>query len=504
MIMPELSEYLSSLQKRGVRLWVDNGQLRYQASKGTLETQELARLRTMRSAILDELTKPPVVPANRGPLEAQEATRRAPTSFQQKWLLSLIRQHGAWQQPQAFAFHLTGHLEPQVLERSVAAALRRHDSLRARLVNFDSLPQLEIDAHCNYQLNVVSVSNSFIAEERHNIRQQIPDLMTRCADPAVGPMLCTKLLRISEQEHYLILVVHRLAADCLAIAQIFRELWLHYGEGRRAHSQLLTTEPGQYRDYTIWQQATDEPWQKKHAAYWRDYLDDAPRIHWPTDGGARSGVCGLASLQGSLGVVVSTGLRELGRKTQTLPALITLTLYISVVSKWCGQTDFVVPFNVAGRHASHDGVVGCFSHVLYLRVRFKGSERFPDLLRLVSNEFYKAVFHQDSGRMALRHPDLLGGTSCQCLSWHPAELAGREMYDVPKQYGIAAEPVHFQTARELSNVPEGVTDLEICFFESASDIGMLVIFRRELFMESTVERLIRELRVAAEQIVNDP
>jgi hypothetical protein len=105
--------------------------------------------------------------------------------------------------------------------------------------------------------------------------------------------------------------------------------------------------------------------------------------------------------------------------------------------------------------------------------------------------------------MALRRPDLLRGTFFQWLSWHPAELAGPEMYDAVAQLGISARPVRFQAARELANVPPGVTDLDACFFESARDIGIMLIFRRERFPEGTVERFIQQLRASAEQIAHD-
>jgi hypothetical protein len=504
MSMPALADYLSSLRQRGVRLWVDNGQLRYHASKGTLSKDELARLRVLKKDIVIELTKLPVTVGDESERDFPMGTMAAPVSFQQRWMLSLTEQHEQWQQPQAFAFHLTGLLDPRVLERSIATVVCRHDSLRCRVVNVQGLYGLEITPPRDYQLDVVPVPEGLADEEGQYLRGLIVDLVARCADPAVGPMLYAKLLRISEQEHYLILVVHRLAADCAAVAQVFRELWLQYGAELQRQRPEIGTPSGQYRDYTLWQQTTDVQWHQKHAAYWQEYLSGAAPIQWPRDNIASCGECSLRLLHASFGATLSARLRELGRQTQSLPALVMLSLYVSVISRWCGQRDFVVPFNVAGRHAAHDGVVGCFAHVLYLRLRLKGDERFLDLLRLVSDAFYKAVFHQDFGRVALNRPDLLRGTFCQWLSWHPAELGGQDMYDVPRQLGISARPVHFQTASDFANVPPEGTDLDACFFDSAGDIGLLLIFRQDRFAEGTLERFIQELRITAERIVIPP
>ena len=68
---------------------------------------------------------------------------------------------------------------------------------------------------------------------------------------------------------------------------------------------------------------------------------------------------------------------------------------------------------------------------------------------------------------------------------------------------IVARPVRFQTPRDLANVPPGVTDLDICFFERVDDIGMLLIFRAERFAASTMERFMHELRQEAERLVGD-
>jgi hypothetical protein len=515
--MPAVSDYLTSLEKRGVRLWLEDGQLRYRASIGTLSTEELSRLRVMKTEIVRELSKTSAPRTDEARLEGIRAEGKptpvhTPLSFQQHWLLTLMQQHPMWPRAQIFAFHLMGQVEPRVLERSLTAILREHDSLRVRIVDTDGQFCQEMDAPCAYRLEVISVEDSFVAEAEQHIRRQTAQLIAR-VDSSHGPLLYARLLRVTAQEHYFVLVVHRLAADCLAIGQVFRALWLRYGveltfdavlpfDARFAESRApLASLPAPYCDYAIWQQATDVSWQQKHAAYWEEHLADAPRIRWPLDRGAARAADELATLHSSFGRELSARLRELGRQKQCLPSLVVLTAYVIAVSRWCGQQDFVVPFNVAGRHAAHDGVAGYFSHVLYLRVRLDGNEGFGDLLRRVSKEFYRAIFHQDFGRMARRRLDLLQGTFCQWLSWHPAELAGREMYEIPGQFGIAVEPVRFQTAQDFSNVPPGVTNLDVCFFEAAGDISTLLIFSPTVFATTTMEQFMRELRAVAQEMV---
>jgi len=485
--MPTVSDYLASLNAKGVRLWVESGQLLYHAEKGTLNSQELARLRALRDEIIGELSQSPA---------------HAPLTFQQQWLLALIQQHADWQSSQVFSFHLAGLLNVKALERSIGAIVRRHDALRARVVIVHGVARQTLDDALATPIEVGCITDNFFENVTAGAQLQAQALAMRGEVSSDSRALRVKLLRVSDHEHYLILLVHRLAADCVSIGQVFRELWYQYGEEIGVQAAALP-EPKQYCDYALWQQQTANEWEQKHAAYWQQRLADARRLQWPADGSGCSGSHALASVEGFLGSGLSAGLKEFGRRTKSLPALVVLTLYASVVSRWCGQRDFVLPFNVVGRHAAHDSVVGYFSHVLYLRMRLESNEDFAELLQVVSQEFYKAVFHQDFGRMSLRHPEFLQGTFCQWLSWHPVEVAGREMYDIPRQFGLAVEPVRFQTERELSNVPPTVTDLDICFFEKGGDIGMLLIFRADLFARQTMERLMGELRAMAEQIVKE-
>jgi hypothetical protein len=148
--------------------------------------------------------------------------------------------------------------------------------------------------------------------------------------------------------------------------------------------------------------------------------------------------------------------------------------------------------------------VGYFSHVLYLRVKLNGSESFVDLMESVSREFYRAVAHQDFGRIATARPDLLGGTLCQWLSWHPADVAGLDVFDVTNELGLTVTNIHFQTPEELANVPPAVVDLEITFFESEGTVHSLAIYRADLFTANTMELLMRAVSRSAMRFASDP
>ena len=163
-----------------------------------------------------------------------------------------------------------------------------------------------------------------------------------------------------------------------------------------------------------------------------------------------------------------------------------------------------MPFVIAGRAASHEGVVGCFSQLVYLRIRLEGVETFNELLKRVSNEYYKAAaFRQDSGRVALERPELLRGTLCQWLAWHPADMARSQADGQGARLGLEVEKMHCQNLEELTNVPPDWVDIELNFFDAEGDISVLAIYSSGRFVDGASARLMGELRSLAEYVVRD-
>lgn len=500
--MTTAAEYLTMLSANDICVWLEGGQLRYHAKKGALSAQELATLRTMKEAIVAQL---------------RNASAPAPLSFQQHWLLGLMRSHEDWPQTLGFALRLRGEVETQILERALERVAACHGALRTRIVAVEANFVQQIDAAAWIPLDLVQVPGHSITEREHNLLGVIEKLTALPVDPA-GPLMRASLLQLSTREpgpsgqvsapmsvQVLVLVFSRLIADCLSVGEVLRTLWAVYGDIREGVPSGRPVAALKYHDYTLWQHATDAQWQHKHLAHWTGHLADAAPVRWPVQECPRADLNGPSrSCEISFGTVLSAGLRELARQTRSLPALVALATYVGFISQWCEQKDFIVPFLVAGRNSEYESVVGYFSHVLYLRIRLGDTETFAELLQRVSTEFYRAVFHQDFGRLAQQKPELLRGTLCQWLSWHPTEIGGLTEHEPDRRLGFARQSVRFQTPLDLTNVPPGETALEIILFEAAGDIGALALYGERQFSEATMARMMGALRRAAEQFVADP
>jgi Condensation domain len=427
-----------------------------------------------------------------------------PLTHQQVWLWELLQRHGNWNCAVPYAFRVAGDLRLDILHSSLLELVRRHGALHTRIMVSGGIPaQVTGDPEAG-RLVVTRVTGSCEAEIESGARQIFADFADRVTDPAVGPLLRVELLSLSNREHWLLLALHRLTADCFCAEQVVRELWHLYCDFSRGRPSPFPSDPPQYADYALWQQTTRREWLDRHEAYWNHRLKNATSVCWPTD--RCSGLKPprtLARMSAWFDDTVGVALQDLARRLRTLAASVMLAIYVAVVWKWCRQADFVVPFNIAGRQSEHKHVVGYFSHVLYLRFLLTGRETFSDLVTLVSGEFFRALSHQDFGMMASRFPQLMGGAFFQWITWHPEGKV-----PMPESNDARDLSVERLSLREfgagLSALPPGMVDVDITFFDTPKGLYAGGVYRADLFRKATMERLMGDLRSSAAVLLGNP
>ena len=84
---------LESARKKGVNLWVEGDQLRYQAPKGSLTTEDIEKLRTQRAQIMFLLTEASVGDSEIGLGRVPAAT--LPLSHFRNWHTGTSVNHSA-------------------------------------------------------------------------------------------------------------------------------------------------------------------------------------------------------------------------------------------------------------------------------------------------------------------------------------------------------------------------------------------------------------------------
>jgi Condensation domain/TubC N-terminal docking domain len=497
--MSTAGEYLVSLRSRGVRVWIDGSQLRYRAQNGSLAHEDLNLLRQLKDGIIVELRKE-LDEKSQGMSSALATSERIPLTFQQLWLLSLSKRYPHWNCTLCYTLRAVGPLLISSLERSVTSIRRRHRILNGRLVEMDStliLPTGDAGP------GVVKLQPD--AREGRSIDELVGKFASRRIDAGTDPLFQVQVIEVSEREHLIFLQVHRIAADCLSVNQLFGELWESYSHDIGANQPEQEGITGQYADYARSQQAGALQWSEKHSGYWSSRLDEATGVSWPDVSlPATSAHTAVDILERRFDAQFSSDLHRVARKSRTLTALIMLTMYATIVARRTGQRDFVVPFNMVGRNSEQEKLIGSFSYPLHLRVQIGSDESLTEVLQNVSHEFYRAMPHQDHGRVSTERPNFLGGTFFQWLAWHPDETPQPEPPGGSESSSLTLRNIPFQQPRDMTTLPPAAVALEMSFFDRADGILASAVYRTDVFTPEALHGLLDELWNLGKDFIHDP
>lgn len=429
-----------------------------------------------------------------------------PLSFQQQWILELTRRHQEWNCATGYTFRFKGMLSLDLLQQSLEEVVLRHGSLRTRIVSIDGTSRQSIDTARTCKLETVPIEGASSAKIEANASRIAGELYELRVDPSTGPLWIAKVLKLSDREHWLVLVMHRLIAECASVERVFQEIRSRYDELTGRCPFPFPTAVPQYGDYAVWQQETCADWERRHGAYWRNHLAGAASVRWPDEPNVTATRPGSVGKMGCFfGSELSTSLHELSRKLKVLSPSVMLAVYAATLWRWTRQDDFILPFNVAGRHSQHRPVVGYFNYILYLRVTLTGHETFRELLGRVSNEFYRALAHQDFGRIAAQRPELHAGTLFQWITWRPHDVVQAPAQPAVHPLDVAVELVPIRDFGEgLTIVPPGMSHVEITLFDGVDGLNAFGTYSADRFTASLMNQLMVDLQSATRTFIHEP
>src|SRR5688572_14910775 len=123
-----VADVLENVRRKGVRLWSENGRLRYSGPKGALTDQDLEQLKVSRERIVALLEEVTGGQASEPRLEPRSGGEPAPLAYSQwaHWHLFRLGERPSYAVI-AYPIRLRGRLDIGALRRSLAEIVRRHD-----------------------------------------------------------------------------------------------------------------------------------------------------------------------------------------------------------------------------------------------------------------------------------------------------------------------------------------------------------------------------------------
>ncbi len=326
------------------------------------------------------------------PLIARQRAEMVPVSAVQRgmWLLSRADPKSPAYNV-ALALELRGRLDVDALRAAVDDLLRRHESLRTSYPMINGEPMQIIsppDEVAGLDVNPVPVSGS--------VADAIAAVTGRGFDITTAPPVRLALLRVEEDVHVVVFVVHHISADGASMAPLARDLMMAYAARHDGLPPTWAPLPVQYADFTLWQAerlgTTDDEGvteAQRQLDYWVDRLSGAPEtIDLPTDR-PRPRTPSYAGDQVEFEIPddLARSLESVARANNTTMFMVTHAAYAVLLSRLSGRNDLVIGTPYAGRgEQALDEVVGMFVNSLALRTRIDHGEKFSELLSRVRRD----------------------------------------------------------------------------------------------------------------------
>ncbi|MFE7038368.1 amino acid adenylation domain-containing protein [Streptomyces atratus] len=439
-----------------------------------------------------------ITPASRtgGPLPLSSAQQRL-------WFLDQL-EPGRAEYVVPFALHVRGVLDVAALDAALTGMVARHEILRTRFVPQDGEPGQVIDPPTPVEATVHDLRHVVDTEERSSAARRFAE--TEAGQPfdlATGPLLRARLVRLADNEAYLLLTVHHIAADGWSEGVMARELRERYQAAVSGVAPTGLPElPFQYADFSVWQrERLAGGVLEEQLAYWRDRLTGLEPLELPSDHRRPAGPPeGGSTVAFEVPAGVATRLRAAATANDASLYMVLLAAFQVLLAKYSMQDDIAVGSPIAGRNrAETEELIGFFVNTLVMRTDLSGDPAFTKLIDRVKGTALGAYDHQDLPFERLVEelaPD-------RDPSRNPLFQILFALQNTPDGHtwslpGLEVEPF-------AVTLPDAKFDLSLMMSEGpAGSLRGTLEYRTDLFERDTVDRLAGHLGTLLEAVADAP
>lgn len=493
------SDLLERLQKRGARLWLEQGRLRVNAPQGVLDEPVKAEIARYRDTLIRLVGRDTNTESG---LERVDRSNQLPLSHAQQrlWFMRQL-DPGSFAYNVPVALRMKGKLDVAALERTLQDLVQRHESLRTRFLSVEGAPHCRIEPFAGVAIDRIDLTRlAPLAREEAAMRECLR-ISQQTFDLSKAPLLHPLLIKLSDDEHIFVSVFDHIVTDGLSLGIFTVEFRALYARHAGGNPERLPELPFQYADYVEYERgASERGVRSKNLVFWKQYLSGAPSLlQLPTDRprpavqtsrGARI----LLKMPGALG----SRLKTLARKENATLFMLLMAGFQALLHRYSGETDIVVGTAVANRNRlEFERVMGFFANNIVLRGDLAGDPSARELIARVRASALKAYAHQDmpfdvlvevlATRRELDHPPLMQ----VMLVLQDTVFTHFEMS------GLACE------AMELP-LHAARLDLAVDVFDLPDGLNVYFEYNTDLFDAATINRMQGHFQRLLEDLVERP
>jgi amino acid adenylation domain-containing protein len=337
-----------------------------------------------------------------GQIQRADRNQPLPLSLAQQrlWFVDQLdrAESAAYHMPAAL--RLTGQLDVAALQATLDRLIARHEGLRTSFTAIDGVPYQQLAPEdCGFALVHEDLSALSIEERDAAIATLSAEEARAPFDMGTGPLIRGRLLRLSADEHLLLVTQHHIVSDGWSIGVMVREVAALYTAFQNGEADPLPPLEIQYADYAQWQRGWLQGEElTRQLDFWKGHLTAAPALLELPHDRPRPAVQSHAG--GTVPLVLSA---ELTARLRSFSQRHGVTLFMTLLSGWglllsrlSGQQDVVIGTPVANRQRREvENLIGFFVNMLAVRLRFEGKPSVASLLANVKETTLAAFANQE-------------------------------------------------------------------------------------------------------------
>ena len=455
---------------------------------------ELARRLDIARREEQGLVPPPITPVPRtGPL---------PLSFAQErlWVLDQIEPNNPlYNIPRTL--RLRGALHASALAEALNEIVRRHESQRTSFAVRDGHPVQVIAPSLTIPLVIQDLTGLPEGGREEEARQIAVKEAMRPFDLTTAPLVRVLLLRLSDEDHVLLLTMHHIISDAWSAGIFMQELSALYEGFRAGNPSPLPELAAQYADYA----AQERQWLQgevleKQLAFWREQLKGVPPVlELPLDHPRPAtrmfhGACEMLHIP----LDGLRALKELGRQEGTTLFMTLMAAFQAMLSRYSGQEQIVIGTDLANRTMPEtERMIGFFINLLAVRTDLSGNPTFRELLGRVRERLLEAYAHQE-----VPFPKIVQDLQPERSATHnPIVQVLFVMQNIPR---ARREFAGLQLEGFEVPITTSKFDMAVFVAEKPDELIGYWIYSTELFEPATIQRMVRHFGNLLHSAVSQP
>ncbi len=492
-----LSEVFNVCEKNGIHLSVEKNNLKVVSTRNRISNQVKNLLKDNKDALLSALkeqtSEVKISPVQqKDNIVASHAQRRI--WFQTK-LEKLTKPFNTYR-----SVSFNGELSIAALKMAIGTIINRHQILRTVYKDVSGEPQPILLNEYEFDIELKDISHLAESEHDGEIRELSEEIIARRFDLESDLMVRVALIKISENQHTLISVIHHIATDGWSTGLFVRELNQLYNAYLQDQANPLKPLAIQYSDYAAWQKKELSGDKLDDLlAYWTERLDAYPKLHsLPLD---RSRPLQFSHkgrvYHQEISQETTNKLTQFCQSVNATPFIVLETVFALLVSRFSNQENVAIGTVVANRTQKEvEPLLGFFINTLALATDFSGDPKFSELLDINRRNILADFDHQQMP-FDLLVEDLNPERS---LQYHPIVQVMFALENNDYSSLDLADVNYEQHKLEKTNASY---DLSLHATLSAKGTSISWGYATDIFDESTIDKLANGFELLLKQILLD-